>query len=151
QTEGSVGNFMGWGNMGGEDIVFVDAILEALEADLCIEQDLRFSTGFSYGGAISYALACARPEIFRAVAALSSGQVSGCEGGSEPVAYYHQQGNQDADLPITMGRQMRDKFVENNGCTPVTPEPMPDGTQPIAIDYEGCQEGYPVKYVVFEG
>ncbi|PKS04862.1 hypothetical protein jhhlp_008226 [Lomentospora prolificans] len=151
QTAGSVGGFTGWANTGGEDILFVDAMIEAIEQELCINQDLRFTTGFSYGGAISYAIACARPDKFRAVAVLSSGPISGCDGGKDPIAYYHQHGTRDQVLPITMGRQMRDTFVKNNGCTPLADEPMPRGDSPTTEEYEGCKEGYPVKYVVFEG
>ncbi|GAB2627157.1 hypothetical protein Aab01nite_80320 [Paractinoplanes abujensis] len=45
---------------------------------------------FSYGGAMSYALACARPAVFRAVAAVAApGPISGCDGG-------HQQGPVDS-------------------------------------------------------
>ncbi|KAI0008112.1 Alpha/Beta hydrolase protein [Xylariaceae sp. FL0662B] len=141
----------GWANVGGEDVDFVDAMVDALEADLCIEQDLRFATGFSYGAAMSYALACARPDKFRAVAVMSGGLLSGCEGGTTPVAYYGQHGTQDTVLPIDGGRQMRDTFVKNNGCTPVDSEPVPNGNQATRVDYEGCAEGYPVTFVVFNG
>ena len=142
----------GWANLGGEDVEFVDDMLETLEADLCIEQDLRFATGFSYGGAMSFSLACSRPDEFRAVAVLSSAIVSGCDGGETPVAYYAQHGTGDLVLNIGLGRQMRDQFVENNGCTPVEPEPEPgsDGSS-TKVEYEGCAEGYPVTWVVFDG
>ncbi|KAK7943330.1 uncharacterized protein PG986_012443 [Apiospora aurea] len=50
----------GWGNQGGEDVTFFDQLVKTVEADLCVDTNLRFSTGFSYGGAMSYALACAR-------------------------------------------------------------------------------------------
>ena len=48
----------GWGNQGGEDVSFFDKMVSTIEADLCVDTNLRFSTGFSYGGAMSYALAC---------------------------------------------------------------------------------------------
>jgi len=97
QVAGSAFNMMGWGNVGGEDIDFVDAMIEEIEAALCVDQGLRFSTGFSYGGAISYALACARASKFRAVGILSGGSMSGCEGGSPsgPIATYQQHGSRD--------------------------------------------------------
>jgi predicted esterase len=67
QLAGSVGGFTGWGNTGGEDVDFIDAIIETVEKELCIDQEKRFSTGFSYGGAMSFALACALPDKFKAV------------------------------------------------------------------------------------
>jgi poly(3-hydroxybutyrate) depolymerase len=44
----------GWGNAGGEDIMFIDQLLKLVEGDLCVDQSLRFSTGFSYGAAVLF-------------------------------------------------------------------------------------------------
>lgn len=55
----------GWANGGNSDINFVDQILAQVEDQLCVDQSQRFATGFSYGGAMSYALACARPGKLR--------------------------------------------------------------------------------------
>lgn len=46
---------------------------------------------------------------------------------------------------------MRDALVEANGCTPVTPEPIPVGNTAARVDYEGCLEGYPMTWVAFDG
>lgn len=37
----------GWANNGGEDVTFFDQMAKAVEADLCVDTTLRFSTGFS--------------------------------------------------------------------------------------------------------
>ncbi|TPX18591.1 uncharacterized protein E0L32_002448 [Thyridium curvatum] len=141
----------GWGNQGGEDVMFFDQLVKTIEADLCVDTKLRFSTGFSYGGAMSFALACARPKDIRAVAVLSGGMLSGCAGGNDPVAYYGQHGTSDSVLNVNGGRQMRDRFVKNNGCTPVSPEPQPNGGQSVKTVYKGCKEGYPVTWVIHNG
>jgi poly(3-hydroxybutyrate) depolymerase len=39
----------GWGNTNGEDVTFVDQIIKEVENDLCVNEKLRFATGFSYG------------------------------------------------------------------------------------------------------
>lgn len=144
---------MGWKNEGGEDIQFVDALLKALQDDLCINTDLIFSTGFSYGGAISYALACARPNVYRAVGILSGGTMSGCEGGSakKPIAYYEQHGTNDHVLPIAGARTIRDGMIKNNGCKPVSPEPKPPAGGHTKVVYEGCDPKYPLTWTVFDG
>lgn len=49
------------GNQGGEDVTFFDNLVKTVEADLCVETTLRFSTGFSYGGAMSFAIAVITP------------------------------------------------------------------------------------------
>ena len=142
----------GWANTGGEDVSFVDAMVQRIEADLCVEQSLRFATGFSYGGAMSYAWACARPNDVRAVSILSSAVLSGCAGGTGAVAYYHQHGTRDSVLSIDMGRQMRDRFIQNNGCRPLGSEPQPgQGGRSTKTQYTGCKEDKPATWVVFEG
>jgi hypothetical protein len=92
-------------------------MIKEIENKFCIDQSLRFSTGFSYGASMSYAIACARAKQFRAVAAISGARLSGCDGGRDPIAYYGQHGSSDGTIPIASGKQLRDTFVANNGCT----------------------------------
>ncbi|KAK4664274.1 uncharacterized protein QC763_504080 [Podospora pseudopauciseta] len=141
----------GWANQGGEDVTFFDELVKRVEADLCVETTQRFSTGFSYGGAMSYAVACARPTMIRAIAVISGSQLSGCNGGNSPVAFYGQHGTSDSVLNVSGGRQLRDRFVRNNGCTPVNPEPQPNGQNSVKTVYQGCREGYPVTWVIHRG
>jgi len=144
----------GWGNAGGEDVTFLRSVITAVEADLCVDQDLRFSTGFSYGAAMSYSLACSLGKELRAVAVLSGNpQISGCAAGNtDAVAYYGQHGVSDTVLPISGGRQMRDRFVKNNGCAATTAQEPAAGSQKrIKTVYTGCKEDKPVVFVAFDG
>ncbi len=111
----------GWANSGGEDVTFVDDMLRQIESNLCVETTLRFALGFSYGGGMSFALACARPNVFRAVAVYAGGQISGCSGGTGRIAYLGAHGLSDNVLSISGGRTLRDRFVTNNGCTRQNP------------------------------
>jgi len=141
----------GWANNGGEDVTLTDQILETVSGSLCIDDEQIYSMGWSYGGSMSYALACARPDVFRAVAVMSGADLSGCEGGTTPVAYLGQHGTHDSVLDYTMGEQIRDTFVTANGCTPTDPgEPAP-GAAHVTTEYEGCTEGYPVTWIAFDG
>jgi len=142
----------GWANAGGEDIAFVDSMVRTIENDLCVEQSLRFATGFSYGGAMSYSWACSRPNDVRAISVLSSAVLSGCDGGTQAVAYYHQHGTRDSVLSAAQGRQMRDRFVANNGCQRLSSEPQPgQGGRSTLTKYSGCKEDKPVTWVIFDG
>ena len=114
-----IGN--GWQQFRRPDLTFTDDMIKLIEGDLCVDTTKVFALGFSYGGGMSYALACARPTIFRAVAIYSGGMLSGCNGGTQPVAYLGIHGISDGTLNISMGRSMRDKFVTNNGCTRARP------------------------------
>jgi poly(3-hydroxybutyrate) depolymerase len=146
------GNNNGWANPGGQDVTFVDDMLTQFEAGLCIDTTQIFSAGFSYGASMTYALACARPSVFRAVAVYSGANLSGCDGGTQPVAYIGLHGIRDNVLPIADGRALRDTFVRDNGCTPQNPpEPAYGSLTHIVTTYSGCLPGYPVVWAAFDG
>nr|WP_107428887.1 cellulose binding domain-containing protein [Streptomyces kebangsaanensis] len=141
----------GWANAGGEDVAFVDDMIRRIEADLCVDTAQRFALGFSYGAAMSYALACSRATVFRAVAVQSGGQLSGCSGGTQPIAYLGVHGLRDSVLGISGGRTMRDRFVRNNGCTAQNPpEPAQGSLTHRVTTYSGCSAGYPVAWAAFD-
>ena len=142
----------GWANSNGQDVTFTDDMLKAVSNDLCIDMNRVFANGFSYGAGMSFALACARPDVFRAVGIYAGGQLSGCSGGNSPVAYYATHGLDDGTLGISGGRSMRDKFVKLNGCTAQNPpEPAKGSGTHICTTYEGCSAGHPVEWCAFAG
>jgi poly(3-hydroxybutyrate) depolymerase len=141
----------GWANSGGEDLTFVDNTVSLIESNLCVDTSQLFSMGFSYGGGMSYAIACARASVFRAVAVYSGGQLSGCSGGNQPIAYIGLHGLRDPVLNIAQGRSLRDRFVRNNGCTAQNPpEPALGSLTHVVTYYRGCQAGYPVAWAAFD-
>ena len=142
----------GWANTGGRDVTLVDDILRVVENDLCVDTAQRFALGFSYGGAMSYALACARPTVFRAVAPIAGANLSGCSSASQPVAYFGIHGTRDSVLNISQGRAIRDSFVRANGCTAQNPpEPAQGSGTHITTAYAGCRAGYPVQWAAHDG
>jgi poly(3-hydroxybutyrate) depolymerase len=145
-----IGN--GWANSGGEDVTFTDDMITRLEGDLCVDTTQRFALGFSYGGGMSYSLACSRANVFRAVAVYSGAQLSGCAGGTQPIAYLGIHGLGDTVLNISQGRSLRDRFVRNNGCVSQNPpEPAAGSRTHIVTAYSGCRAGYPVVWAAFDG
>jgi len=142
----------GWSNTNGQDVTLIDNILNAVQTDLCVDTTEVFSMGWSFGGAMSFALACARPTVFRAVVVYSGANLSGCNGGTQPVAYYGIHGIHDSVLNISNGRSLRDTFVRNNGCTAQTPrEPTQGSLTHITTVYSGCRTGFPVQWSAFDG
>jgi hypothetical protein len=140
----------GWAD--GGDLEFVDAMVELIEDNYCVDRTHIFANGFSFGGGMSYALACARANVFRGVAIYNGAQLSGCEGGNDPIAVWQMHGLTDNTLGFDMALPMRDRFVENNGCTPQNP-PSPPRPPPylvdgghICTDYAGCAPGKPVRW-----
>jgi poly(3-hydroxybutyrate) depolymerase len=146
-----VGN--AWANSGGSDLAFIDAMNKQIDAGLCVDTDQRFSIGFSYGGAMTFAIACARAAEFRGVAVIAGGQLSGCTGGSAPIAYFGIHGIRDGTLNIAGGRGMRDRFIKNNGCASLAgaKEPASGSRTHISTPATGCKTGYPVRWAAHDG
>ncbi|MGE5783941.1 MAG: hypothetical protein ACM3ZE_05090 [Myxococcales bacterium] len=145
-----IGN--GWANSGGRDLKLVDDLIALIEGDLCVDTTQLFSLGFSYGGGMTYELACARASVFRAVAVYSGAQLSGCDGGKQPVAYLGIHGVSDGTCNIGGGRGLRDTFVKNNGCTAQNPaEPAAGSRTHVCTKYQGCSSGHPVEWCAFDG
>jgi polyhydroxybutyrate depolymerase len=136
----------GWANTDGRDIAFLDAMLERLEGNLCIDESRIFSTGWSYGGMMSNAIGCARGDVFRAIAPMSGALYSGCVDGDAPIAFLGFHGDDDTVVPIGNGVTARDVFVERNGCQPEAAVEA-DGCQ----RFEDCAAGAPLTWCEFNG
>jgi poly(3-hydroxybutyrate) depolymerase len=149
--EGS-GSDTGWPNTNNADVHLTDAILSQLESNFCIDTTRIFATGWSYGGSMSYEMACQRPNVIRAIAVYSGATLSGSCTPTAPVAYYASHGIGDAVLPIADGEALRDQFVAANGCTAqTTQDPASGSGMHICTSYEGCSAGHPVTWCSFDG
>lgn len=149
------GDSLGWGNTGGRDLAFMRAMLERFKSEMCIDEARVFSTGFSFGGMMSFAVGCAG--LARAIAPMAgNSQVSGCTNGTTSVAVMGFHGSDDTFVATSGGRSARDIFVMRNQCTQQTMPLQPswcDGIsqQPCTcVSYQGCAAGYPVIWCEFK-
>jgi poly(3-hydroxybutyrate) depolymerase len=137
----------GWANTGGRDIAFTRAMVDRFKSQLCIDERRIFSTGWSFGGMMSFAVGCAMGDVFRAIAPMSGALFSGCENGTNRVAVWGAHGIYDDVVSLNSGRQGRDVFLQRNHCgtqtSPVEPSPC--------VSYQGCDAGYPVVWCEFAG
>jgi len=143
----------GWPNTNDQDLKFIDAMNTYIGKGLCVDEGQRFSIGFSYGASMTYAIACARAKDFRAVAAIAGGVLSGCNGGNDPIAYFGIHGISDNTLSISGGRDLRDRFVRNNGCNSMAgaKQPAAGSRTHITTAATGCKMGYPVQWAAHDG
>jgi polyhydroxybutyrate depolymerase len=136
------GSDNGFPNSGGVDEDATRAIMETIEANLCIDRSRYFATGFSYGGSMSYTAAFCIGDKFRAIAPMAGATISGatrCDP-ARPVAAWINHGDADTALDISMSITLRDELLKKNGCSEQT---MPVDPSPC-VAYQGCQEGYPI-------
>ncbi|KAH7324145.1 Alpha/Beta hydrolase protein [Stachybotrys elegans] len=137
-----------WYNEGDSDYAFLDEIHRVVESSLCVDTDLRFSIGFSWGGSTSIGLACRDSEFpLRAITAIGAAGPYTCEPGTAPVGYLGIHGVSDN---LDNGRGMRDMFLANNGCTgEENPQPAVGSLTHVRTDYQ-CN-GPPATWITFDG
>lgn len=146
------------------DIVLFDDLLALVTENLCIDESRVFSTGFSFGAMMSYALSVTRQNKLRGVVAMApanwnfpvdSGQMK-----TAPIAFMGTTGMSDGtcswifnDANKEGGKYCSLKHAQDNGCTiPADIQTaMKGGKQHVCFDFEGCKAGYPVKTCTFDG
>ena len=146
-----LGSTPGFPNTNNQDENMTRAIMAEMEAKYCIDTSRYFSTGFSYGGSMSFTAACNMSDVFRAIGAMSGSTVSGATCArtqpARPVAIWATHGDADTVLPISAAQSMIDALVKYNGCStetkPIDPSPC--------VEFQGCQAGYPVIWCVRPG
>jgi len=138
-----------WTNQDGRDIDYVTAMVARFEAQLCVDENRIFATGFSMGGIMTNTVACTQASVFRAVAAMS-GRLpttpATCQP-DRPIAYWASHGMSDPTIPIADGQMARDLFLKDDVCV----------GQAVTTDangctlYQGCTAGAPVVWCPFDG
>ncbi|KAH6912212.1 fungal cellulose binding domain-containing protein [Coprinopsis sp. MPI-PUGE-AT-0042] len=142
----------GWANTGDRDTQLVDQILNEINNGLCVDQRQIFATGFSYGGGMSYNLACSRPNVFRSVSVIAGAQLSGCTGGETKIPYLGIHGVVDSVLNISQGRGLRDRYLRVNGCqSKNAPEPGRGADSNYMKTEYSCNAGFPVWWIAHGG
>jgi poly(3-hydroxybutyrate) depolymerase len=147
----------GWGQ-GAKDLEFFRAMIRKFEDELCIDKSRIFASGFSMGGSMSYALACAMPDTMRAIAMHEGGSMSGCvQTHRGPVPIFITVGTED-NWP-NMGPPQIADLAQRNGCDAIDIDAMvragtikpSDQMHPVCVDCKNCDPGYPCRACVFKG
>jgi poly(3-hydroxybutyrate) depolymerase len=145
----------GWGQ-GSKDLEFFRYMINKFENELCIDMSRIFSSGFSMGGSMSYALACAMPDTMRAIAMHSGGAMSGCDGshrGPVPIFITHGTDDGTCTWPGSGQTQIND-LAKRDGCTTedLAAKCKPtDRMHPVCVEYQNCNPGYPCRACIFKG
>ena len=143
-----------WSNSGGVDVEFSRQLITLIESEFCIDTSRIFCEGFSMGGSMSYAMACAMGDVVRGIAVHSGGSMSGCvKPHDKPVAYFMTHGTEDTMCTYEgFGLPILADFAKVNGCTTTTDSlPVPTSTAGACLDFAGCKAGYPVRACSFVG
>jgi poly(3-hydroxybutyrate) depolymerase len=123
-----------------------EAMLDKVNQNLCIDQTRIFSTGFSFGGMMSYTIGF-EFDIFRAVAPCSGDMqvIPYNENNTEPLPIMAFHGNNDTIVSLSRGQTARDKYLARNGCGTQTQAVSPSP----CVQYDGC--AVPTIWCQFSG
>ncbi|HEX3020415.1 MAG TPA: hypothetical protein VHP36_08935 [Chitinispirillaceae bacterium] len=149
-------------NQAEKDHAFFDDMLSLLKEKLCVDTARVFSCGFSYGAMFTNSLSLNHQKNLRAVAcyAPANWNIYLPEIVHEPIAYMSITGNSDPNCPFVYddAKKQGGKYcvltrAEDNGCT--MPSNIPtesSGSRKHSVyEFQGCKEGYPVKFFSFDG
>lgn len=136
--------------IGADDVAFIDALLDEVAAELCIDEDRVYATGMSNGAGMASALGCALDHRLAAIAPVAGVNLSAsCPGeGAIPVLAIHG----DADDAIhfegnyLLGFELGNpsvpdrmaQWAERNGCDPDA-ELAAAGTGVARYRWNGCE------------
>lgn len=126
---------VGLDRAGNADLVFLDHLLDELEADLCVDTSRVYATGLSNGALLSSTIACTMADRFAAVAPVAGvAHPVRCDAARPvPVLAFH--GTADPILLFNGGVGTRLGRVLGREGTPAEEEPIPEA------DLDGA--GYP--------
>ncbi|MET0794504.1 MAG: hypothetical protein ABW061_23490 [Polyangiaceae bacterium] len=144
--------------------VLFDDLLTLVDANLCIDDSRVFTTGFSFGAMMSYALSITRQTKLRAAVTMAAANYNlpgePTDSNAAPVAYFGITGMSDGTCPWVGndaakqgGKYCVLAHAQDNGCTiPGNIQTTTVGSKKyLCYDFEGCKAGYPVKVCTFDG
>lgn len=144
-----------------KDHALFDDILEYAKANLCIDTTRVFTTGFSFGGMITYSLSTNHQKKIRAGAGIAPANYNIWLPNpklKEPIAWMHTTGMGDGTCPWINGGSTTQgaKFIAiekatDNGCTIPATIPIWQQGSHVCYDFQGCKTGYPTKACTFNG
>jgi poly(3-hydroxybutyrate) depolymerase len=144
------------------DVALFDALLALVDANLCIDDNRVFTTGFSFGAMMSYALSIGRQSKLRGAVAMAPANFRFTQptNSHAPIAYMGVTGLSDGtckwvnnDAAKEGGKYCALQHAEDNGCTTSgdIQTTMMGSKKYVCYDFEGCKAGYPVKVCTFDG
>lgn len=143
---------------GVDDVAFIDALIDAMEARFAIDPARIYAVGHSNGAMLSFRLACELSDRIAGIGMWAGAlEVSGCTP-ARPVSLIQGHGDADMSIPIGGGTGPQalaavdfapphdgfDLLADASGCAPATAASSGD----IAIESRGpCDEGVAAEFV----
>lgn len=143
-----------------DDVAFINAVIDELEANYCVDSARVYASGLSNGGGMSKRLACELSDRVAAVALVAAAVVADepCSP-TRPVPFFAMHGTEDPVVPYTGEEEIMAaedyvaQWVEINGCTG---EPYREAFSAVGEDYalvswRDCADGAQVDFYTLNG
>lgn len=131
----------------GQDLPYIDALLEDVQARFCVNPDHLFAVGYSSGSWIASKLSCTHGDVFRGIASVAGGEPGGIQNCKGQVARMFVHDTGDMSNLLEWDEPSRDRMIQTNNCdsttVPVDPSPC--------VEYQNCDPGYPVVWCATTG
>ncbi len=150
--------------LGSDDLGYLDEVVRQVDTRADVDPGRRYLTGFSNGGVMSYAVACARPGVYAAVAPMAGSNLADCTP-EEPVSLLHVHGDPDPVVPYD-GRPTLSQILSSapfprvpdsvaewaraSGCAGA-PERVEETPGVVRQVWSGCGEGARVELLTHPG
>ena len=150
-----------------DDVGYIDALIDHLSAELCIDTDRVFASGYSNGGMFVHRLGCALGDRLAAVAPMHGYLARGfnCAAEAPGPSMLLVGGTSDRTVPIdgshasdgyvyTSQQAVAEKWAEARSCTaePVAIETPWDGRLDLTcVEYPDCAGGRAVRSCSWNG
>ncbi len=145
----------GWGT---GDLAFTDDMVKTISTNYCVDMANIITSGFSYGGGMSHALACSRANTntnsvgykFRAAVMFEacSFLVQGTCPNHDPIQIWQKAGLTDGTCGFDDSKTVRNWFTDRDGCTGWTSETGNVAASATGtVSQEPTQPPTPGKYI----
>ena len=141
-----------------DDVGFTSELIDAVAAELCVDESRVFSTGFSHGGFFSHRLACELSDRIAAIAPVSGVMgIDECDPGrAVPVLHFH--GTADGLVLYNGGgvsgfMSVEDSttgWAERDGCTGERQVSFDEGDA-LCERWDSCDQGAAVELCTIDG
>lgn len=125
-----------------DDVGFLTAVLDQVEASVDVDPDRVYATGFSNGAMMTYRLAC-ETDRFAAIAPVAGSVMTTC-GTPAPASVLHVHGREDTSVPFG---EHEGPWREAGACE----EQVVTEEGPLRISTAECPEGRAIELVGIAG
>jgi poly(3-hydroxybutyrate) depolymerase len=134
-----------WNMSGGDDLTFIVAIIDTIDARYHIDRNRVYATGFSQGGFISFLLGCKYSDVFAAIAPVS-GMLNGTCALKRPVPMFMKFGTNESVASVSQFMASVNSWLKLDSCpsTPVVTRPYPSSnpnSKVTRLSYGPCAQG----------